>query len=58
MEIRYYRKSVYGNTLIYIDEPSNYREAIYGLTGRKSLLKKDMDYLMELGFTFKEVIAP
>lgn len=51
--IRFYRDSKYGNDLMYaVDQ----QDAISRLTGRKTLIKSDMDALKDLGFEFKEVL--
>lgn len=57
MEINYYVKSVYGNEMAYIADTKKL-QAISILTGQKTLSARHMEALEELGFSFKEVIAP
>lgn len=51
--IRYYRKNVYGNDLLY---PVDYPLEIESLTGKKTVDQKDIRNFEKLGFKFEEVL--
>lgn len=51
--IRYYRQNNYGNEQFYAVDQA---EAIGKLTGRKTLIDRDIEALKELGFEFKEIL--
>lgn len=55
--VHFYRKDVYGAEHCYIVEQGIY-EAVYALTGRKTLTGTDRKALERLGFSFQEVLAP
>lgn len=55
MLIQYYEKNVYGNICRYITEGKT-AQAVYMLTGRKTLSETDMQALELLGYTFEKVI--
>lgn len=54
-KIRFYRWNNYGNEQFYA---LDMKDAISGLTGRKTLIDRDFKCLKELGFTFEEVLKP
>lgn len=58
MEIGYYRKNVYGNELMYIEDA--YIAAKLGrLVGTKTICKEQMASISELfGVEWNEVVAP
>lgn len=55
MTIEYYKKDVYGVTLIYIKDP-RIAMTIGMLTGKKTVSKFDIKALTDLGCTFTEVL--
>lgn len=55
--IEFYSKSNYGNDLKYIVDPK-IAKAVTRLTGMKTITAHVIQGLEELGFTFKEVLAP
>jgi hypothetical protein len=55
--INYYRKDVYGNTLLYVSDKFD-AAAIRMLTGKKTIDAVDMSNLKHLGCTFTEVMRP
>lgn len=57
MEIKFYRKNVYGKELMYVAD-EKIAHHLSQLTGRKTVDSRDMHDLKELGFTFSEVLAP
>lgn len=52
--IQYKIKNIYGNNLIYIVSP--HKKAIECLLKKKTIDSKDMANLIELGFSFKQVL--
>lgn len=58
MEIKYYKKNVYGNEHLYIASTgqSEVKLAVQQLTGTKTLLTGHIEALEALGFTFKQVL--
>ena len=56
-EIEYYVKNVYGIDIWYVKD-DHLREVIKCLTGRETITSYIFEGLKELGFTFKEVLAP
>lgn len=55
--IEYYRKSVYGNELLYVKDKET-AVAIQCLTGKVTIDARDMKCLEFLGLSFVEVLAP
>jgi len=55
MTIEYYKKDVYGKTLLYIKDPGTAKN-IYLLTGKKTIDEIDMDVLSILGCKFVQVL--
>ncbi len=55
MKIRYYKDRVYGLVKMY---PVDFVDAVYRLTGRKTLLESDVAAFKELGIEFEEVSNP
>jgi len=53
--IRYYRREVYGNDLLY---PLDHAYIIEKLTGKKTLNALTMSSLESLGISFQEVLRP
>lgn len=53
MEIQYYKKDVWGNTLLY---PVDYAYAIELITGKKTLTNATIKGLQMMGFCFQEVM--
>lgn len=56
-QIDYFRKNVYGNDLMYVADRRT-AQLIQRLTGKQTLREQDIATFNELGFTFKEVLAP
>ncbi len=56
-EIEFYVKSVYGKECCYVAD-KKLAEIIKLITGRVQLMSYDFEGFTQLGFTFKEVIAP
>ena len=57
MTIQYYRKSVYGNELIYLVDGEG-TENILRLIGTKTISRGQMQRFTELGLKFVETFAP
>ena len=57
MTIQFYRKNVYGNELMYIQD-SQIARAVRELSGHESLPAHAKCALESLGHTFEEVLAP
>jgi len=57
MKIQYYRKSVYGNELIYLID-SNESRAILELIGQKTIGTGQIRRFETLGVQFEEVLQP
>lgn len=57
MTIEFYRKQVYGNTMLYIanDEKAS---IVRGLTGTKTVSEGDLKRLKELGCEIQEILNP
>lgn len=55
MTIEYFKKSVYGNDMLYIKDAKQ-AETIRVLTGKKTIDARDIEMLSRLGITFKQVI--
>lgn len=56
MLIKYFIKSVYGNTMIYVKD-KKLAGVISNLTGRKTLTESDIINLERLGHTFEKVLS-
>lgn len=54
MEIKYYKKNVYGNELVY---PLDHIDSLKWLTGQKTLSKAHMVALTAMGFNLVEVLG-
>ena len=55
--IKCFKKSVYGNVLVYFaKENEKERDAFLRLTGRKTITESDIAALKVLGFKFEEVL--
>lgn len=57
MELKVYRKSVYGRTLWYL-LPCKEATAIKSLTGRETVTLADLEAIRDLGYETMEVLAP
>lgn len=55
MTIYYYKKEVYGNTLLYVKDPS-FARMISKLTGKKTIDSSDILALEGLGVKFEQVL--
>lgn len=56
--VNYYRKDVYGKTLMYLSDPADVK-AFAKLTGKRTITSNDMDALASwFGATFVETLAP
>ena len=55
--IKYFRKSVYGNELVYPADPRQ-AESLNLLTGQKTLTQSSLNALAGLGFTLEETFPP
>lgn len=61
MTIKYYRKNVYGNELIYLVEGGETAEqvdAILSLIGQRTISQSQMTRFETLGVSFEETFAP
>lgn len=55
MTIEFYKKTVYGNDMLYIKDKST-AEVVRSLTGKKTIDAEDMKSLEKLGVKFIQVI--
>lgn len=61
MKIKYYRKNVYGNELIYLiedGETAEQVESILRLIGQKTISRSQIARFETLGIAFEETLAP
>jgi len=57
MDIRYEKKSVYGqNLLVIVDEDKEVKEALHTMTARKCVNENDLEALRALGHRTIEVV--
>lgn len=57
MIIKYYRKNVYGNELMYVADPAE-ALTLELLLSHKTILRTDIALFKSLGIEFEEVLAP
>lgn len=55
-KITVYQKFNYGKKSIYIKKPLKVKKAVKNLTGKKTVNKKDLKALKNLGFTIDQAI--